>query len=127
MFDLQSSLDDIDIGGNLCEEGEKNNNANQGGSDDGDGELVEGSSSDTGSSEELIVDPFSLMEMWDKVESVDAKVDIVNAQFGMLHSKTDLVLQSIFEIKAATPSLQIREQQLDQLISLRIKHTLEES
>ena len=61
MFDLQSSLEDIDIGGNLCEEGEKNNNANQGGSDDGDGELVEGSSSDTGSSGELSVDPFSIM------------------------------------------------------------------
>lgn len=70
----------------------------------------EGCSSDIGSLDEHIVDPFALLEMWENIDHVDNKVDTVNARVGALNSKLDLVLKPIFEVQDVTPSLQEREQ-----------------
>ena len=54
---------------------------------------------------------------------LDSKFD---QKVSSLHSKLDVILKSLLEIKQAGPSEAEREYKLDQLISLRFKHTQEE-
>lgn len=48
--------------------------------------------------------------MREKVDSVDAKVEIVNAQVGAMDSKLDFIIKSIFDVTYASPSIQNQEQ-----------------
>lgn len=80
-----------------------------------------------GSSSEQIADPFSLLELQDKVDKVNSKIDNVNTKVGALDSRIDLMINSLSKIKYVPPSKLDRANQLDQLISLRLKHTLQEA
>lgn len=65
--------------------------------------------------------------MKDNVEKFDSKVDLVDAQVRALDYKIDLVIKFNFEFKYITPSILDREKQLNTLIPLCLKHTMEES
>lgn len=64
--------------------------------------------------------------MQDKIEHGDANVESINNQGGSMHSKLNLILKSISDVNFSTPFVENQEQLLDQLISLRIKHTMVE-
>lgn len=57
------------------------------------------------------------------VVGLNAKLD---AKVSGLDSKLDAILLSLFEATKSGPTNVEKEAQLDQLISLRIKHTIEE-
>ncbi|CAI9296547.1 unnamed protein product [Lactuca saligna] len=84
------------------------------------------STSDTGSSDENIVDPFALLELRDNVAIAYSEVGKVTQQVAGLKSKLDLVLKSMSEIKDVTPSELDHANQLNHLISLHLIHTLKE-
>ena len=67
----------------------------------------------------------SKVESLDKsVAQLDSKID---AKLSGLDTKLDAILHSLFEVKKPRPSDAERVQQLDQFISLRNKHTIEEA
>ncbi|CAI9287945.1 unnamed protein product [Lactuca saligna] len=86
----------------------------------------ESSTLDTRSSDENIVELFALLELRDNFAIANSKVDKVIQQVAGLDTKLDLVIKSLFEIKAVVPSEHDRANQLDQIISLFLRHTLEE-
>lgn len=108
-FDLPSSSDDMDIGG-----GDDGDNGGDGEKDceddDNDDEInsAEQSSSDTGSSNENIAEPFTLLEMCDQIFRVDSKIENVNAQVEALDWKLDHFLKYISKVKTIIPSIQER-------------------
>lgn len=71
--------------------------------DDVDDKKSESSFSDTGSSDENIVDPFSLLELRDNVYTTNSKVDKATKKVTSLDSKLTLVIKSLSKIKATTP------------------------
>lgn len=93
-------------------------------SDDDEEKSKSESTLDIGSSDEIVV-PFALLDVQEKTDKVDAKVN-VNAHAIALNSKLDLALKSLSEIKSSAPAQQGREKQLDQLSSLRLKYIMEE-
>lgn len=95
------------------------------------------SSSDTGSSGKNIANPFSILELRDNVASTITKVDSLNKKVAgldskidqkvsSLDSKLDLILKSVSKIQAIAFSKLDCANQLDQLISCHLKHTIEE-
>lgn len=83
------------------------------------------------------VDQFALLEIRDsisgtmkKVNAIEAFVDGLNTRLDVkvfgLDSKLDAILNSLSTTKPSRPTTAVREAQLDQLISLRLKHTIEE-
>lgn len=63
-----------------------------------------------------------------KVDSIDkyvARLDSkINAKVFSLDTKLDAILLSLFEVKKSGPSDEERKDQLDQLIFVRLKHTV---
>lgn len=97
----------MDLGGG--EEGD-HKKPNPTGDDDGGNDndndrsqLSEESSLDTGSLNENIEEPLALLDMCNRVEKVDAKIDYVNAQVGSLNLKLDLVLKIYFQSQDCHP------------------------
>lgn len=84
------------------------------------------STSDTGSSDENIVDPFALLKLWDNVATVNSRIDKVIKDVSGIESKLDLALKSLSEIKANAPYELDQANRLDQIILLRLSHTLED-
>lgn len=72
-----------------------------------------------GSSDEVTIDPSNFINVKEKFESVGFKVESID-------NKMDLVLKTLINIKSSTPSIYDQEKQLDDLISLRLKHTMDE-
>lgn len=57
----------------------------------------ESSSSNIGSLDETIVDPFTLLELQDNVEKVNSKVDTITYNVSLLDSKLYIVMKSLFQ------------------------------
>ncbi|CAI9280982.1 unnamed protein product [Lactuca saligna] len=123
-MDLEDDDNDNTKGCNIIKGGNDTKGVDE--SNDDDDKKFEGSSSNTGSSDEQIADPFSILELRDSVDKFNSIVGTVNAKVGSLVSKIDLVIKSLSKIKVVVPYELDRANQLDQLISLRLKHTLEE-
>ncbi|CAI9261638.1 unnamed protein product [Lactuca saligna] len=92
---------------------------------------------DIGYLDENFADPFALLELRDSIVSSASKVDspdkqvanldsIIYQKVTSLNSKLELILKYLFEIKYVAPSELDQANQLDQLISLQFKHTVEE-
>ena len=95
------------------------------------------STSDNEASAKNLVDPFFVLELRDKISAIISKVEFLDKLFAMLDSKIDAkvssletkpdaILQSLSEVKKVGPTDAEMVEQLDQLISMRFKHTLEE-
>lgn len=82
---------------------------------------------DRGSSDENRADLFALLELRDNITKVNSKVDMISTKVASLDSKHYLVIKSLFEIKDVALSDLGGANQLDQLISLHLKHTLDEA
>ncbi|CAI9286169.1 unnamed protein product [Lactuca saligna] len=84
-FHFQSSFEDVDLGdsGNNDRVKAPTTGGASGGNPDDNGDESsnsgEGSNSNTDSSDENIDDPFSLLDIRERIEHVDAKIDIFNA------------------------------------------------
>ncbi|KAL7618681.1 hypothetical protein Lser_V15G04364 [Lactuca serriola] len=111
-IDLLSLLDEI-------KETYRNDSSDDG-NDDNEEDNDDESEDNSDSSNKVTIDPSDFIHVKQKVESVGVKVD-------SLDKKLDLVIKALTEIKASTPSIQDREKQLDELISIRLKHSREVS
>lgn len=110
-FDPASSLDEMDIGDDGGDDGDNGGDGEKDcEDDDNDDEInsAEQSSSDTGSSNENIAEPFTLLEMCDQIFRVDSKIENVNAQVEALDWKLDHFLKYISKVKTIIPSIQER-------------------
>ncbi|CAI9271093.1 unnamed protein product [Lactuca saligna] len=96
---------------------------------DADDKKSESFTSNTGSSDENIADPFSLLELQDNFAAAVSKVDSLDKVVAHINSKADqkvtsfdskleLIIKSLFEIKDVGPFELDQPNQLDQLISL---------
>ncbi|CAI9277347.1 unnamed protein product [Lactuca saligna] len=107
--------------------------------DDGneDDKKSKSSTSDTGSSDENVADPFSMLEVRDRIVFSNSKVDKVDLKvIGLdmkldqkvtnLDSKLKLMLKYLSEIQYAAPLKLNRPNQLNHLISLCLKRTINE-
>lgn len=98
----------MDIRGNdfTHEDEVDGDNKGPGDSDDDEKNSESVPSLETGFSNVNLRYPFAMLEMHDRIDIVESKVENSNAQVIILDSKFDLVLKSLSEIKSAATSQQ---------------------